>query len=283
MSTEGPYNYSSSSTQRSATEFNFVQSRNGTEVLPSPVSVESADQTGRLTLTVTSGAAVANISSSVSGGIPTPPNAVLTLGVPASPVAVQVFNNAGNTSDELVVGRSAVSGVAIASAGAFGGGGVIQMNSAVGTETLSLGANGAYFDTVKLGPAALITLAQPPSLKSSFSVTPQVANGTGTILGNSGVVITAPLTAGLYLVAASCSSADGPSVASQISAVCYYNGATWSTGGVAIANVGTGGVSLSPAPTTRATINFFNNSGGNLVNMSFITLPLFKGAITGMI
>jgi hypothetical protein len=211
-------------------------------------------------------------------GVAANPAAALILGVPASQGAVTISNSA--SKDILQVGRTGVSGVSISSAATSGGVMQISGDSAVGTETIQLGPNTNALNALQIGPALGVSLAASPY--TSQVVVPQLANGTGTIGNAAGVVLSNPATPGLYLIAASCSSLDGPSVASQISTIAMWNGATWKTGGVIEVPNGTGTVSFSPAPGTAATINFFNNSGGNVVNMSFIKFPLFNGLISGM-
>jgi len=254
-----------------------LDSQGGREVLTSPAVVLSQPgATGALVLS-SNDAQTCTITGSAQG-VGVNPAAALVLGCAPSQAAVTISNSAAK--DILQVGRAAVSGVQISSAATNGG--VMQINgdSAVGTETIQIGPNTNALNALQVGPALAVSLAASPY--TSQTVVPQLANGTGTIPGNSGVVLTNPATPGLYYIAASCSSVDGPSVASQISCIAMWNGATWKTGGIAIANVGTGGVSLSPAPGTAATINFFNDSGGNLVNMSFIKFPMFNGLITGL-
>ena len=254
-----------------------LDSQGGREVLTSPAVVLSQpDATGALVLT-SNDAQTCSIYGSAQGVAPNAA-AALILGVPASPAAVTVFNSA--SKDIMQIGRSAVTGVQISSAATNGGVMQIAGDSAVGTETIQIGPNQNALNALQVGPALAVSLAASPY--TSQVVVPQLANGTGTILGNTGVTLTNPATPGLYYIAASCSSVDGPSVASQISCIANWNGATWKTGGVAITNVGTGGVFFGPTPGTAANIDFFNNSGGNLVNMSFIKFPLFNGVITGM-
>jgi hypothetical protein len=146
--------------------------------------------------------------------------------------------------------------------------------------TISIGPNSNALNCITVGPGNAFVVAASPY--TTQTVVPQLANGTGTVGNAAGVVIANPPTPGLYYVGVSCSSLDGPSVASQIGTICFFNGATWKVGGVIEVPNGTGTVSLSPAPGTAATINFFNNSGGNVVNISFIKFPLFNGLITGM-
>jgi len=212
---------------------------------------------------------------SVAAGAAT---AVLQLGVPTSSTAVTIDNAANQ--DRLTVGRVGVSGIQLRSGTTTNDAMAIVGDNAVATNTITIGPNSNAPNCLQIGPGNAVQLAASPY--TSQVVIPQLANGTGTILGNSGVVLTNPGTPGLYYIGVSCSSLDGPSVASQIFTVCYFNGATWKVGGIGEGVVGTGGVTLSPAPGTAATINFFNNSGGNLVNISFFRVPLFNGAITGM-
>jgi len=253
-----------------------LKNQGGAEVLTSPAKVLSTGGTGALVLTAADSQTCAIYAS--AQGVGANPAAALTLGCAPSQGAVTISNSAG--VDTMQVGRAAVSGVQISSAATNGG--VMQINgdSAVGTETIQIGPNTNALNALQVGPALAVSLAASPY--TSQTIVPQLANGTGTIPGNSGVVLTNPATPGLYWIGVSCSSLDGPSVASQIFTIAKFNGATWKTGGIGEGVVGTGGVTLSPAPGTAATINFFNNSGGNLVNISFIKFPLFNGNITGM-
>jgi len=246
----------------------------GATQIQSPLAV--VDANGPTSVTIT---AVANGSGSVvaSSSAVTAATAVLQLGVPASATAITIDNNAAQ--DRLTVGRSGVTGIRLSSAAVAGGAMAIVGDDANALNTITIGPNSNAPSCVQVGPGNSFVLAASPY--TSQTVVPQLANGTGTILGNSGVVLTNPPTPGLYYIGVSCSSLDGPSVASQIFTIANFNGTTWKVGGIAEGVVGTGGVTLSPAPGTAATINFFNNSGGNLVNISFIKFPLFNGAITG--
>jgi hypothetical protein len=264
--------------ESSPSEYYFqLSSSGGGDVSTSPAKVVSTpDATGALVLEAADNQSVAVYGS--AQGVAAAANAVLTLGCAPSQASVTISNSAG--VDTMQVGRAAVSGVSISSAATSGG--VMQINgdSAVGTETIQIGPNTNALNALQIGPALGVSLAFSPY--TSQVVVPQLANGTGTIPGASGVVLTNPATPGLYLISASCSSLDGLSVASQISTIAMWNGATWKTGGVIEVPNGTGTVSFSPAPGTAATISFFNNSGGNVVNMSFIKFPLFNGLISGM-
>jgi hypothetical protein len=230
--------------------------------------------------------AAANISVSPAGSVfitgtsnsPSSGAAVVQLGVPASPQAVSVYNDTSN--DIVQIGRPGVAGLLLSSADVAGGVMSIVGDNANALNTITIGPNSNAPSCVQVGPGNAFVLAASPY--TSQTVVPQLANGTGTIPGNSGVVLTNPATAGLYYIGVSCSSLDGPSVASQIFTIAFYDGAKWKVGGIGEGVVGTGGVTLSPAPGTAATINFFNNSGGNRVNISFIKFPLFNGQITGM-
>ena len=246
----------------------------GETQIPSPLAV--VDAAGPTAVTIS---AVANGSASivVDSGSATAATAVLQLGVPASDTAVTIDNAASR--DRLTVGRSGVTGLRLSSAATAGGAMSIVGDDAQAANTITIGPNSNAPSCVVVGPGNSFTMAASPY--TTQTVVPQLANGTGTILGNSGVTLTNPGTAGLYYIGVSCSTLDGPSVASQIFTIAFYNGATWKVGGIGEAAVGTGGVTLSPAPGTAATINFFNNSGGNLVNISFVRLPLFNGVITG--
>jgi len=264
--------------ESSPSEYYFqLSSSGGGDDSVSPAKVVSTPlATGALVLTANDAQTCAVYGS--AQGVAANAAAVLTLGCAPSQASVTISNSAAK--DTLQVGRTGVSGINITSAATSGG--VMQINgdSAVGTETIQIGPNQNALNALQVGPALAVSLANSPY--TSQVVVPQLANGTGTILGNSGVVLTNPATPGLYYIAASCSSLDGPSVASQIFTIANWNGAPWKTVGIGECVVGTGGVTLSPAPGTAATINFFNNSGGNLVNISFIKFPLFNGAITGM-
>lgn len=211
---------------------------------------------------------------SVAAGAAT---AVTQIGVPTSASAVTIDNAANQ--DRLTVGRVGVSGIQLLSGTATNDAMAIVGDNAVSTNVITIGPNSNAPACVQVGPGNSFVMAASPY--TTQAVIPQLANGTGTILGNSGVVLTNPGAAGLYYIGVSCSSLDGPSVASQIFTIAKFNGATWKVGGIGEGVVGTGGVTLSPAPGTAATINFFNNSGGNLVNISFIKFPLFNGQITG--
>jgi hypothetical protein len=247
----------------------------GETVIPSPLAVVNVDGPTSLTLT-----AVANGSASVvaSSTAVTAATAVLQLGVPASATAITIDNNA--TKDRLTVGRSGVTGLQLVSGATGANAMAIVGDDANALNTITIGPNSNAPSCVQVGPGNAFQIAASPY--TTQTVVPQLANGTGTIPGNSGVVLTNPPTAGLYYIAVSCSSLDGPSVASQIFTIAKFNGTTWKVGGIGEGVVGSGGVTLSPAPGTAATINFFNNSGGNLINISFIKFPLFNGAITGM-
>ena len=265
-----------SCTERRPEAFYFALSNAATgTVLEAPVQIQNDDNSHAAVINCGPAGSVF-LSGSATGAIN--PAAALVLGPESSQAAVTITNNAG--SDFMQVGRATVTGLTLGSAATLGGAMSIKGDTVVGTEVINIGPNANAPACLQIGPANSHVVATSPY--TTQVVIPQLANGTGTIPGNSGVVLTNPGTAGLYWVAASCSSVDGPSVASQIGCLCYYNGATWKAGGIAIANVGTGGVSLSPAPGTAATINFFNDSGGNLVNMSFVRMPLFNGLITGM-
>jgi hypothetical protein len=245
-------------------------------VIQGPVTVQSSpDQDGAVIISATD-AQTASVYGSAQG-VAVNPTAALVLGCAPSQQAVTISNTAG--VDSMVVGRPAVSGIQLSSAAVLGGAMYITGDNANGANTISLGPNTNAPNCVQIGPGNAYVVAASPY--TTQTVTPQLANGTGTILGNSGVVLTNPATPGLYYIGVSCSSLDGPSVASQIFTIAMWNGATWKTGGIGEGVVGTGGVTLSPAPGTAATINFFNNSGGNLVNISFVKFPLFNGLITG--
>lgn len=246
----------------------------GATQIPSPLAV--VDANGPTAVTIT---AVANGSASVvaSSTAVTAATAVLQLGVPASATAVTIDNNAAQ--DRLTVGRSGVTGLRLSSAATAGGAMAIVGDDAQAANTISIGPNSNAPSCIVVGPGNSFTMAASPY--TTQTVVPQLANGTGTIPGNSGVVLTNPGTAGLYYIGVSCSSLDGPSVAAQIFTIAFYDGAKWKVGGIAEGVDGTGGVTLAPAPGTAATINFFNNSGGNLVNISFLRIPIFNGAITG--
>jgi hypothetical protein len=246
-------------------------------VIQGPVTVQSSpDQEGAVIISATD-SQTASVYGSAQG-VAVNPAAALVLGCAPSQSAVTISNSA--SKDILQVGRAAISGVQISSAATNGGVMQISGDSAVGTETIQFGPNTNALNALQVGPALAVSLALSPY--TSQVVVPQLANGTGTIPGASGVVLSNPATPGLYLISASCSSLDGPSVASQMSTIAMWNGATWKTGGVIEVPNGAGTVSFSPAPGTAATINFFNASGGNLVNMSFIKFPLFNGLISGM-
>ena len=273
MSTEGPFGYATSSTQRSRTAFNFVLD-SGSGTTPSPLNIVNSDGSARLSLAVN---AAQSASISVVASVPNAA-AALTLGPASSTGAVTISNSAA--TDILQVGRAGVAGIQLSSAAVAGGAMSIVGDNANALNTISIGPNTNAPSCVTVGPGnAFVVTASPYTTQT---VVPQLANGTGTIPGASGVVLTNPATPGLYLIAASCSSLDGPSVASQLSTVAMWNGTTWKTGGVIETPNGTGTVSFSPAPGTAATMNFFNNSGGNLINMSFIKFPLFNGLINGM-
>lgn len=246
-------------------------------VIQGPVVVTSSpDQLGAAVISATDAQTVSIYGT--ARGVAVNPTAALVLGCAPSQEAVTISNDAG--VDSLVVGRPAVSGIQLSSAAVLGGAMYITGDNANALNTISLGPNSNAPNCVQIGPGNAHVIAASPY--TTQSVTPQLANGTGVIPGNTGVTLTNPATPGLYYIAASCSSVDGPSVASQISCIAMWNGATWKTGGVAIANVGTGGVFFGPTPGTAANIDFFNNSGGNLVNMSFVKFPLFNGLITGL-
>jgi hypothetical protein len=246
----------------------------GATQIQSPLAVVNANGPTAVTIT-----AVANGSASVvaSSTAVTAATAVLQLGVPASATAITIDNNAAQ--DRLTVGRSGVTGLRLSSAATAGGAMAIVGDDAQAANTITIGPNSNAPSCVVVGPGNAFTVAASPY--TSQTVVPQLANGTGVIPGNSGVVLTNPGTAGLYYIGVSCSTLDGPSVASQIFTIAFYDGAKWKVGGIAEGVVGTGGVTLSPAPGTAATINFFNNSGGNLVDISFLRIPIFNGQITG--
>ena len=246
----------------------------GATQIQSPLAV--VDPNGPTSVTIT---AVANGSGSVvaSSTAVTAATAVLQLGVPASATAVTIDNAAAQ--DRLTVGRSGVTGLRLSSAATAGGAMSIVGDDANALNTITIGPNSNAPSCVVVGPGNSFTMAASPY--TTQTVVPQLANGTGVIGGGTGVTLTNPGTAGLYYIAASCSTLDGYSVASQISTIAFYDGAKWKVGGVIEVPNGTGTVSLSPAAGTAATINFFNNSGNNLVDMSFIRLPLFNGLITG--
>ena len=246
----------------------------GATQIQSPLAV--VDPNGPTSVTIT---AVANGSGSVvaSSTAVTAATAVLQLGVPASATAVTIDNAAAQ--DRLTVGRSGVTGLRLSSAATAGGAMSIVGDDANALNTITIGPNSNAPSCVVVGPGNSFTMAASPY--TTQVVVPQLANGTGVIGGGTGVTLTNPGTAGLYYIAASCSTLDGYSVASQISTIAFYDGAKWKVGGVIEVPNGTGTVSLSPAAGTAATINFFNNSGNNLVDMSFIRLPLFNGLITG--
>ena len=230
----------------------------------------------------TASIAVTTNGSVVIGGSstnPTFPLATTTIGCAGSPQAVTVAYDLGSQTDRLTVGRPQVAGLELISADAAGGPMGIVGNNADALNTISIGPNSNAPNCVIVGPGNSFTVAASPY--TTQTVVPQLANGTGVIPGNSGVVLTNPNTAGLYYIGVSCSSLDGPSVAAQIFTIAFYDGAKWKVGGIAEAVDGTGGVTLSPAPGTAATINFFNNSGGNLVDISFLRIPIFNGQITG--
>jgi hypothetical protein len=264
--------------ESSPSEYYFqLSSSGGGDVSTSPAKVVSTPLAqGALVLEAADSQTCAVYGS--AQGVAIAANAVLTLGCASSQESVIISNSA--SKDTLSVCRTGVSGINITSAATSGG--VMQINgdSAVGTETIQFGPNTNALNALQVGPALAVSLALSPY--TSQVVVPQLANGTGTIPGASGVVLSNPATPGLYLISASCSSLDGPSVASQMSTIAMWNGATWKTGGVIEVPNGAGTVSFSPAPGTAATINFFNASGGNLVNMSFIKFPLFNGLISGM-
>jgi hypothetical protein len=246
----------------------------GETVISSPLAIVNANGPTSLTLT-----AVANGSASVvaSSTAVTAATAVLQLGVPASATAITV-DNAANI-DRLTVGRSGVTGLRLSSAATAGGAMAIVGDDAQAANTISIGPNSNAPSCVVVGPGNSFTMTASPY--TTQTVVPQLANGTGTVGNSAGVVLTNPATAGLYYIGVGCSTLDGPSVASQISTIAFYDGAKWKVGGVIEVPNGTGTVSLSPAPATAATINFFNNSGGNVVNISFFRIPLFNGQITG--
>jgi hypothetical protein len=276
MSTEGPYNYASSSTQRGANEFNFLISRNPGEVLASPVSVESASQTASLRITAADSGS-ANITTVVPAGT-TAPNAVLSLGVASSPAAVSLYYNATQGTDNVIVGRPSVTGVQIVSAISNGGGGEIQMSTSLGTEALYLGANGANFNTVVLGPNGTTTLIKPPSLSSSYNPGYQVI---GTVGSGVGVTLTNPAAgAGLYAVMVGTVSNDGPSVAAQASCLAYYNGLVWNLGGCFFGPANGGGNSeIAPTPVTKANLIFKQTSGNNVLGFACSMVPVFLGPL----
>jgi hypothetical protein len=263
--------------QVNATQFYSVLNTgaSGETQIQSPLAIVDANGPTSLTLT-----AVANGSASVvaSSTAATAATAVLQLGVPASATAITIDNAA--SIDRLTVGRSGVTGLRLSSAATAGGAMAIVGDDAEAANTINIGPNSNAPTAIIVGPGNAFTVSASPY--TSQTVVPQLANGTGTVGNSTGVTIANPATPGLYYVGVSCSSLDGPSVASQIGTVCYFNGATWKLGGVIEVPNGTGTVSLSPAPGTAATINFFNNSGGNVVNISFFKFPLFNGAITGM-
>ena len=246
----------------------------GATQIQSPLAV--VDAAGPTSVTIT---AVANGSASVvaSSTAVTAATAVLQLGVPASATAITIDNAA--SIDRLTVGRSGVTGLRLSSAATAGGAMAIVGDDANALNTITIGPNSNAPSCVQVGPGNSFVMAASPY--TTQVVVPQLANGTGVIGGGTGVTLTNPGTAGLYYIAASCSTLDGYSVASQISTIAFYDGAKWKVGGVIEVPNGTGTVSLSPAAGTAATINFFNNSGNNLVDMSFIRLPLFNGLITG--
>ena len=263
--------------QVNATQF-YAALNNGAggEVqIQSPLAVVDANGPTAVTITAVANGSASVVASSTSA---TAATAVLQLGVPASATAITIDNAA--SIDRLTVGRSGVTGLRLSSAATAGGAMAIVGDDAQAANTIAIGPNSNAPYCVVVGPGNAFTVAASPY--TSQTVVPQLANGTGTIPGNSGVVLTNPATPGLYYIGVSCSSLDGPSVASQVFTVCFFNGTTWKVGGIGEGVVGTGGVTLAPAPGTAATINFFNNSGGNLVNISFIKFPLFNGAITGM-
>ena len=247
----------------------------GETQIPSPLAV--VDAAGPTAVTIS---AVANGSASivVDSGSATADTAVLQLGVPASATAVTIDNAA--SIDRLTVGRSGVTGLRLSSAATAGGAMAIVGDDANALNTITIGPNSNAASCVQVGPGNAFQLAASPY--TSQVVVPQLANGTGVVGGGTGVTIANPPTPGLYYIAASCSTLDGYSVASQISTIAFYDGAKWKVGGVIEVPNGSGTVSLSPAAGTAATINFFNNSGNNLVDMSFIKFPLFNGLITGM-
>ena len=240
-----------------------------------PLTIANPAGPSDASISVSAAGSVFIQGQSVAAGAAT---AVLQLGVPASSTAVTIDNN--TNQDRLTVGRVGVSGIRLSSGTATNDAMAIVGDNAVATNTITIGPNSNAPACVTVGPGNSFTVAASPY--TSQVVIPQLANGTGTIPGNSGVVLTNPGTAGLYYIGVSCSTLDGPSVASQIFTIAFYDGVRWKVGGIGEGVVGTGGVTLSPAPGSAATINFFNNSGGNLVNISFLRLPLFNGAITGM-
>ena len=219
-----------------------------------------------------------NGSVNIAGSSTNPvyPNAITTIGSAGSPNAVTITYDLGADEERLTVGRPGVSGLQLTGGSAGNDAMSIVGNNAVATNTITIGPNSNAPACVVVGPGNSFTMAASPY--TTQVVIPQVV---GNILQSTGVVLTNPGTAGLYYIAASCSTLDGYSVASQISTIAFYDGAKWKVGGAADAVNGTGGISFSPAPGTAATINFFNNSGNNLVNMSFVRLPLFNGLITG--
>lgn len=246
----------------------------GETQIPSPLAVVNAAGPTSVTISAT---ANGSASIAVASTAATADVAVLQLGVPASATAITIDNDADQ--DRLTVGRAGVTGLRLSSADAAGGAMSIVGDDANALNTISIGPNSNAPSCVQVGPGNSFVMAASPY--TTQTVVPQLANGTGVVAGGAGVTLTNPPTAGLYYVGVGCSSLDGPSVASQIGTIAFYDGAKWKVGGVIEVPNGTGTVSLSPAPATAATINFFNNSGGNVVNISFYRIPLFNGQITG--
>lgn len=243
----------------------------GTTV-PNPLTIVNPNGPSDAVISVSAAGSVFIQGQSAAAGAGT---AVTQIGVPTSAAAVTIDNAANQ--DRLTVGRPGVSGIQLLSGTASNNAMAIVGDNANALNTITIGPNSNAPACLQVGPGNSFVVAASPY--TTQVVIPQVV---GNILQSTGVVLTNPGTAGLYYIAASCSSVDGYSVASQISTIAFYNGATWKVGGAADAVNGTGGISFSPAPGTAATINFFNNSGNNLVNMSFVRLPLFNGLITGM-
>ena len=277
MSTEGPYNYASSSTQRGAGEFNFLISRNPGEVLASPVLVESSSQTAGLRLACADSGAV-TISGVAPVGSPALNSAVTTIGVPSSTQAVSVLYNSSQGTDNLYVGRPGVSSVQVRGSISNGGSGSVFMNSTVGTETLVLGANATSYNNITLAASGVTTLAQPPNLLGTYNPGYQVI---GTLGSGVGVTLTNPTVAGLYAVMVGTTSTDGPSVAAQASCLAYYNGTTWNLGGCFFGPANGGGNSeIAPTPTTKANLIFKQTSGNNILGFACSMIPVFNGPIS---
>jgi len=188
---------------------------------------------------------------------------------------------------------------AVSSSLPFGGGAVVYYkgsatgNAGVGVSdsSISIGTNPGSGGGTTFSGNWNIPLTNPPTFNAgtgSSALIPavpvtQTGEAPGTITNNNGATLPTPAVAGLYLYMLSCPSANsGTNIASclsQLSAIVFFNGNTFNTGGAFFSSNGNvvGGpnyVSISPSAPNKTSLVLNNQSGNNLTNMSCYVIPL---------